>query len=230
MLLLGMHRSGTSCLAGCLQELGLQLGEVYLRNTHNPKGNRERRDVMALNDALLADHGSRWDAPVVVSEGSVAQVRERDRIITDLAGSDQPWGFKDPRTLFTLPFWQQALPHARLVGTFRHPLAVAGSLVTRNRFSIEQGLALWDCYNQRLLALAEKHDIALIGFDLPPPVYRYRLRKLASWLELPNDAPPEFLDPALCRHSDADGECPPEYQRLYRQLQACSERFWSRIS
>jgi len=39
--ILGMHRSGTSCLAGSLQELGLYLGEVYDQNPHNPRGNRE---------------------------------------------------------------------------------------------------------------------------------------------------------------------------------------------
>lgn len=44
VLILGMHRSGTSCLAGSLQEAGLYLGEVNTAAPHNAKGNRESRD------------------------------------------------------------------------------------------------------------------------------------------------------------------------------------------
>jgi len=41
MLILGMHRSGTSCLAGCLQAAGLISGEVNIQAMYNAKGNRE---------------------------------------------------------------------------------------------------------------------------------------------------------------------------------------------
>jgi len=43
ILILGMHRSGTSCLAGCLEEAGLYLGDVNLKAGFNKKGNRENR-------------------------------------------------------------------------------------------------------------------------------------------------------------------------------------------
>ena len=42
VVILGMHRSGTSCLTGSLQDKGLYLGQVSQRGTFNKKGNRER--------------------------------------------------------------------------------------------------------------------------------------------------------------------------------------------
>lgn len=218
VLVLGMHRSGTSCLTGCLQEMGLHLGEVHVWNPFNLKGNRERKDVMALNDALLRDHGGSWDAPVLVDSGNAAQRRERERIIDELRSGDRPWGFKDPRTLFTLPFWETGLPGAYLVATFRHPLAVADSLVFRNGFSRDRGLTLWARYNQRLLELAAARRLLMISFDLPAPEYYDRLHWLARRLGLSGNVRPGFFDPQLRRSHPDDGVLKDEYRRLYQRL------------
>ena len=45
VIILGMHRSGTSCLTGCLKEYGLHLGDVSESNKHNKKGNQENKEV-----------------------------------------------------------------------------------------------------------------------------------------------------------------------------------------
>lgn len=230
VLLVGMHRSGTSCLAGCLQELGLHLGEVHVRNPHNRKGNRERADVMRLNEALLVAQGGRWDTPVPVASGTPEQCRERDRIVAELRAGGRFWGFKDPRTLFTLGFWREAIPHPRLVGSFRRPLAVAASLNARDGFDNDRGLRLWMRYNQRLLALSETEDLALIPFDLPVEDYRRWLCAVARWLALPRASEPCFFAPEL-RHQTGDaGDCPSECRHLYRQLLARAERFRERIA
>ena len=60
---LGMHRSGTSCLAGTLQEAGVFLGDVVTRAPHNLKGNRENMRIMSLHDNLLKRTGGTWDEP-----------------------------------------------------------------------------------------------------------------------------------------------------------------------
>ena len=60
---LGMHRSGTSSLAGSLEEAGLHLGEVVTRADHNQKGNRESLAMRDLNDRLLEHNGGAWDRP-----------------------------------------------------------------------------------------------------------------------------------------------------------------------
>jgi len=60
---LGMHRSGTSCLTGLLEDAGVPLGDVQKENPHNPLGNQENLRIMHLHDAVLAANGGSWDAP-----------------------------------------------------------------------------------------------------------------------------------------------------------------------
>jgi len=224
-VILGMHRSGTSCLAGSLEEAGLALGNVDRKRHTNPKGNRENRDIMDLNNAVLEANGASWNTP---PEGGCVWSDDhrawRDRLIAEYPG-DTPWGFKDPRTLLVLEGWLEALPAARLVGTFRHPIAVARSLQTRNGFEIERSVALWLQYNRRLLQAAQMHDMPMLCFDWPAQRYDTVLHGLARQLGL---TPPEgnfgFFEAAL-RRSNPELDIPlaQEAQDLYQELLARSE-------
>ena len=169
---LGMHRSGTSCLTGIMQSFGVELGEVHTENPANKKGNRENSRIVNLNEALLIHNGGTWNEPVVVSRWTKPMLRERDAIIKELSGRDaERWGFKDTRTLFTLPFWIEAIPKTRFIGTFRHPQRVALSLNKRDGASFESSWELWRLYNARLLEFASANHVALVDFDSDPDVY-----------------------------------------------------------
>ena len=61
--ILGMHRSGTSCLAGSLEEAGLYLGDVITNTPHNLKGTRENRRIFTLHDGILGRCGGTWQHP-----------------------------------------------------------------------------------------------------------------------------------------------------------------------
>jgi hypothetical protein len=126
--LLGMHRSGTSCLTGSLQAAGLYLGKHHTWNSHNPLGNRENPDMFDLHEDLLAANSGSWRTPpekVIWADYHLDWAR---RII---AGFDQHpvWGFKDPRTLLTLAGWKSLLENVTCIGIFRHPLAAATKAV-----------------------------------------------------------------------------------------------------
>jgi hypothetical protein len=219
IIVLGMHRSGTSCLAGTLEQAGLHLGEVNRKAPHNAKGNRENREIMDLNDAILLENNASWDRPPTTPTiWREAHYEERDRILASYP-NDCIIGFKEPRSLFVLDGWLEALPDARLVGTFRHPVAVAKSLSLRNRFSRSQGLKLWHQYNSRLLMLCDEHDIWLINFDWPTDVYRNALNALCEDLGL---SPPteglDFFDVDL-RHNSPPQELPEGiFLEVYRAL------------
>lgn len=176
VIILGMHRSGTSCLTGCLEETGLYLGTVNQRAKCNDKGTRENLAFMNLNDLVLSANNASWDKPPGETlRWSQDHHRQRDSLVSEYEGTPA-WGFKDPRTVLTAHGWLDALPGARLAATFRDPHAVAQSLHVRNGFAIEKGLALWSAYNERLLSLCEKYDIAVINYDWPADQYRRALR------------------------------------------------------
>jgi hypothetical protein len=68
ILVLGMHRSGTSVLARLLNMIGLYFspeGVSTGANQENPKGFWERRDVRQANDRLLHAAGADWRQNII---------------------------------------------------------------------------------------------------------------------------------------------------------------------
>jgi hypothetical protein len=220
---LGMHRSGTSCLTGVLQDWGVFLGDVRTESGFNRRGNRENPEIRRLNDDVLKASGGTWhDLPETVSWNDEHR-RRRDAILGNYF-AHQLWGFKDPRLLFTMDGWLEALPDLQFVGTYRHPLLVARSLQRRNDFAVEKGLGLWFAYNQRLLADHQKLGFPIVSFDRAEPEYRESLTKLRDILrerDLPlNKTDIAFFDEEL-RHTDVtDGaDLPVDIAQLYRELE-----------
>jgi hypothetical protein len=221
---MGMHRSGTTSLAGCLQEAGLELGKVRESSPFNPKGNRENLNIRSLNDDVLTYSNGSWSEPPDHIRWTRAHADRRRTIIEGYEGIQQ-WGFKDPRTILTLPFWLEAISTIHFVGTFRHPIAVARSLEFRNGFGIERSLELWCAYNKRLLDLHKTKPFPLVAFDLPTDEYRAAVRGVIAELGLQAETDgPHFFEPQL-RHQFAHGkeELPSEVLSIWHKLQAASK-------
>jgi hypothetical protein len=220
MFVLGMHRSGTSCLAGSLQQAGLELGEVHEWNPWNRKGNREKQAIVDLNDAVLAASGGSWDRPPRRVRWCEEHRQRAREILGELAVADIA-GFKDPRTLLVLEGWRELCPRLEFVGVFRHPTAVAASLARRSGMEREQAFSLWRAYNRRLLALHRRQRFPLVDFDAEGAAYRARVGRVAVALGLDADrvAAQPFYDEAL-RSADAQAELPLPWslRRLYGAL------------
>ena len=72
VIVLGMHRSGTSALAGTLQRLGLDLGDGLMpANAENERGFFEHLEIVDIHDRLLATLDSSWDDPNSLEPGWV---------------------------------------------------------------------------------------------------------------------------------------------------------------
>lgn len=214
---IGMHRSGTSCLAGCLEDLGLSLGEVVTAAPHNKKGNRENPRFWPIHDAVLARVGASWDAPPSEPVAWTAQEKaDLKAVLADYKALPRPWGFKDPRATVLLDGWFETLPDLRLIGSIRHPLAAAGSLKARNGFAMERGVAIWAGYNRALIRWREQTDFDVIDYDAAD--YEARVRAAGARLGLQADRPMPFREAAL-NHQKIAGEAPPEVAGLWGRLQ-----------
>jgi len=224
---LGMHRSGTSCLTGCLEHAGVALGEVVNRSPHNARGNKENKTLRAINEDLLRHNGGSWDRPPATVDWTHEFRLRRDAYLKGVQVETQ-WGFKDPRCLLTLPFWQEALPDLQLIGTFRHPQAVVHSLSMRpGLVSATQPIVLWRAYNQNLLQICQRQEVPLICFDLPPDRYKARVVDVMRGLKLPMaENAGMFFQADLLRSSDraiadTDHHSDPSWQSaiaLYEKL------------
>jgi hypothetical protein len=215
---LGMHRSGTSWLAGSLQDLGLELGAVNEEARYNPKGNRENEVLQALHSAVIRDSGGAWDAPPDRVEWSKAHREQLAAFIADMCRRFALWGFKDPRTLLVLDEWHRQLPQLERVGIFRHPGAVAASLAARSPVPTRLGVRLWQAYNERLVAEHRRGAFPIMRFDGPTTHLPQALEAVARHLELPGQVAAGFFDPGLVRHDDAGARVPRSCRRTWDYL------------
>lgn len=154
VLILGMHRSGTSVLTSALAETGARLpSKLLLPQADNPDGFFESAAIIRLHDEILAEADSSWDDPTPWTLSKLATLRRpefRHRLWEvlreDMPGSG-PLLVKDPRLCRLLPVWQDLAEERgleiRYVLVVRHPMEVAASLAKRNGMAMKLALSLW---------------------------------------------------------------------------------------
>ncbi|MCU0654989.1 MAG: hypothetical protein MUF64_06770 [Polyangiaceae bacterium] len=177
LLILGMHRSGTSCLAAMLVAAGARVDGEAVRNWDNPRGHHEANSLVRLNEDVLAASGGHWLDPPERLRWSLHHEAERDRLLS--APGFTVW--KDPRSLLTLPFWTASPVPFQAIGVVRHPLAVARSLLAWRGVPVEDGLRLWMAH---MVPLASA-GVEVLAFDQPRDTLVARLRDIAVRLGLP---------------------------------------------
>lgn len=223
--ILGMHRSGTSCLTGSLQNYGLDLGDYSEWNPHNKRGNRENNNIVSFHDTLLADNGGSWDAP---PKRVVWQEKHFDLAKEILAKySNIPvWGFKDPRTLLALDGWKKLIPNMIFVGIYRHPSAVAQSLSKRGlgEEGMTLGLKLWSHYNKQLLKQYKKHQFPILSFDWDETKFHRELDRITRSLDLEKTSDERFFTQDLVNNARDQKALPWRIRRLYKKLITLSDQ------
>lgn len=238
VVVIGMHRSGTSALTNAIRLLGCSVGDTgdfISPKRWNPAGNWEHQRLIERNELILELHGGTWFAPPRLPDGwaegrkALAMLPRLRSEFAEIYPQDG-WVWKDPRACLTLPLWMQTWSSTPVaVMAFRHPLAVARSLAARNGFSLRHGLALWEIYNSQALWNLR---------DVPTMVHRY---------ERALDDPTGFvaeLDEGLARHgvslegsvSDAAGVLKPSLRRNladdndFGSLTASQRRLWDLLN
>jgi hypothetical protein len=154
LVVLGMHRSGTSMLTGLLGLMGCWLGtaaEFMPIRADNPRGDWERLDVWRLDEELLAALGATWCRVAGFALRHLAptkrlRLEQRAAAIVRLLDAHRPWAIKDPRLCLTFPVWRAALEEPVCVLVHRRPGQVAQSLQARDGFGLAAGVALWECH------------------------------------------------------------------------------------
>jgi hypothetical protein len=174
LMILGMHRSGTSIIGGLINKMGLSTGSPLIQAAEdNAKGFFERIDVVLQNDYLMkkqgidyADRMYKYDAlvalkDILTDDGSL--FKEGKRGLAFLNNPENyPWMLKDPRLCVTFRTWLPLLNFVPAVlFTYRHPMDVALSFLHRyEHFPIGKSLRMWYVYNKR--AIVQSHDLCRV--------------------------------------------------------------------
>jgi glycosyltransferase involved in cell wall biosynthesis len=154
IIVLGMHRSGTSALAGVLGLLGARLpARLMPTRPDNPKGHFEPGHIVAIHDRILASAGTTWsgweEIPEAwfLSEPSQAFVDELVEAISEDYGAAALFMVKDPRMCRLMPLWYRVLDRIDVKPCFaiplRDPVEVARSLQNRDNLPLAHGCLLW---------------------------------------------------------------------------------------
>jgi hypothetical protein len=147
VIIIGMHRSGTSMVTGMLEQLGLFIGV-------NKDNNDEADFFQRMNDWTLKQSGGSWDNPAPI-DALLRNNKVRDLVLDyfnfslhsprqgfflgwqnylrgqRLESMSTPWGWKDPRNTYTLPLWLDLFSNAKVIHIYRNGIDVAQSLRVR---------------------------------------------------------------------------------------------------
>ena len=172
----GMHGSGGPMVAQLLSRLGLDLGGAPLvAGPADPESRWSSAAFVGINEGVLRALGGDWDVPPTAEPGWEhagdldALRREAGRLVEGFR-VDGPWGWEDPRSSLTLPFWLDLLPETKVVVCVRNPLEAADALRGQGVTSLAFGLNLWRTYNERLLEALPPGRYAVTHHD----AYLYR--------------------------------------------------------
>ncbi|YBV96726.1 hypothetical protein M1D80_07340 [Phyllobacteriaceae bacterium JZ32] len=154
VLVLGMHRSGTSALTRVLNLVGCDLPKTVMpANPTNETGHWEPTPIAQLNDRILTSASSKWDDWLDFSSdqpNSAQGEKFREEATATLEkefGDSRLFVLKDPRICRLAPFWIEVLQnagiHPLVITPVRNPLEVAASLQKRNGFELPYGHLLW---------------------------------------------------------------------------------------
>ena len=128
VIVLGMHRSGSSMIVNALEYLGLFVG-------CRKDPNHEARFFTKLNDWMLRQANASWDNPMRFKLLERFHIDNIKRVLRmhmsgvrrieflglykslrykDIRSLDFPWGWKDPRNTFTIDIWNELFPNAKI--------------------------------------------------------------------------------------------------------------------
>ena len=218
IVVLGMHRSGTSTITRSLPTMGVNLGDHLMPALpgNNDKGFWEDVDVNALNVDALKFLNSDWHFLSALSTADLEKLDGAGFVAraSDLIGkkldSFLNFGLKDPRITKLLPFWKVVFQNigckVSYVIAVRNPLSVAASLKRRDEIPTEKSLYLWLEHTLISLNQARSARCVVVDYDRLMSLPKNELCRVSEHLGLSlnetlvNEYIDEFLDEAL-RHS-----------------------------
>ena len=219
ILVLGMHRSGTSTLTRALPVLGVDIGQLHLARLDNPRGFFEHPQFVEINERLLQALGGDWKSHTPFPMEAFSRLLSSSLapfahdFLQRFCEPESLKGLKDPRASRLLPFWRplcEAL-HIDLsvLLVLRHPTNVARSLAKRDGVDVLHASALWIRYTCEALRYSRGLPRLLVSYDRLMERPRRELERVAKFLGLTVDDTAyhvfvqQFLDQGLRHHRES---------------------------
>jgi hypothetical protein len=239
VVVLGMHRSGTSAVARGLLTMGVDLGDRLMPPVpcNNEKGFWEDLDIKEMNVQMMKTLEIDWYHLRPIREAEVRLLRGKGyflravELLREKMRTRDLFGVKDPRIAKLLPFWREVFSYCQLdisyVFAVRNPLSVVKSLAVRDGLKPEQSYFLWGQHVLSALAHTRDHRRVIVDYDRLMHSPKTEICRIATGMQLVVDMDAlqeyavDFLDNNL-RHTCynpqdlvVDDSCPPLVRELY---------------
>ncbi len=177
LVVLGMHRSGTSAIAGLLEQLGVFMGARLFgpQKGVNEKGFFENSKLVAINEQLFDRLLQRWDDPYALNfqaydlSALSEFLPKARRLVMQEYSPHRLWGMKDPRTSLHIQFWQEVFKSFSFEPCYilmvRNPMEVAQSVARRDKISFEHTFRLWLNYTLSSYLACYQEKLKIVRFD-----------------------------------------------------------------
>lgn len=168
IVVLGMHRSGTSSVGGILNLLGAWAGpdELLLRGADNPRGHFEHGELhLACLRRLRAAGGDWKNPPLQNPTAAVDAFRREAAAVLDTLEPRRPWFIKEPRLCLLARELLPLLTRPVFVHVVRNPGEVADSLRRRDGMLPADALALWERHTREAFAASHGWNRLLVDYD-----------------------------------------------------------------
>ncbi|MGB0132782.1 glycosyltransferase [Dokdonella sp.] len=168
IVVLGMHRSGTSSVGGVLSLLGAWPGpdEILLRGADNPRGHFEHGELhMACVQRLQAAGGDWKQPPSNCPVAAVDAFRQASAAILDTLEPKRPWFIKEPRLCLLARELLPLLTRPVFIHVIRDPSEVADSLRRRDGMLAKEALALWEAYTRSAFAASDGWQRVIVDYN-----------------------------------------------------------------
>lgn len=223
IIILGMHRSGTSALTGCLKRLGVHLGSKLMppQAGVNDKGFFEDEDIVQEHEILLRGLGRAWDDLRPLPENwlytrAAKNAKQNLGHFLRSKFSQHPLcAVKDPRLCRLVPLWEELLSELSVAPIYlipwREPSEVAFSLRRRNGFCAEKSGLLWAAHILEAEGATRKSQRYFVEYNeiLENPATVFAEIAISTGISWPNAIESSviqlrtFIDRKLC-HSAYD--------------------------
>lgn len=194
VIVIGVHRSGTSLVSNVLRQLGVNMGSEFLApDEGNPGGYWEDTEWLGINKKILGEAKGSWRDPpqrkLILHTGRQAEkliegaVARRDHL--------EMWGFKDPRTCLTAEVFHKYLPDPHYIIVKRAPIEIVKSLKKLHGKNPDTWGALIKRYQQHIHAFhtnMSPRRVAYVQYEdlVTSALVRDSIYWLAGWLDIGN--------------------------------------------
>ena len=198
LIVIGMHRSGTSAVARLLSLAGGALPVNLLGiGAGNETGHWEPQRIIDYNGGVLAAFDAQWDSPfglgMSASRRTVLDnyIEGAQKLIREEYADQRLIVLKEPRISLLVDLWIAACEaeqyKCKFVIMVRNPVEVAASLRRRNGMPFDQGLLLWGAYEASSVLLTRRHNRVFCRYEdvLTKPTSVLETVEATLELELP---------------------------------------------